>query len=753
MLVHPKLKDCYKLELLDDETCFLLWETGHRVLKGRLYCLVLPLADGTRTSEDIVDQLENQAPLAQIYYTLMVLEQSGYIAEYQPDIPKEIAAFWQAEGIDLSHLKKTLAERGINVVSMGAGKPEPFREALRDLGLEERNDNLTVYLVDDFLDHRLAEVNRQALESGEKWALVKPIGTMVWIGPVFSPQSACWQCLATRLEDNRLIESFLMHQRHSDKPINTSFAALPATVDACYQLAALELARWLIGSSQEENTSRIQNKLLTIDWLKMETREHVLVKRAQCPACGCDAYRNGLEPEPVHLQDGHKVFTTNGGHRILTAEETYERYKHHVSPITGVVRHLEVIKTANDGPIHNIDAGPNLAIRNPTMDLLESRFRSSSLGKGKTLFQARASGLCEAIERYSGGWQGYEAAKSASFEEMGAAAIHPNECMLYSEEQYNNREQLNKETLSNFFKIPVQFNPKTRISWSPLWSITKQQFRWLPTQFCYYAYPEEENRRFCFADSNGCASGNNVEEAVLQGLLELVERDAVAVWWYNRLNYPKVNLESFSDAYIEELLDYYEHKLEREVWALDLTNDLGVPAFVALSRSLKGNEEILMGFGAHLVPKVGLVRAITEMNQMSALLGPRDKVKNDEDYTSNPLINSWFQDATIANQPYLLPDNDSPESTPEDHSTGYNEDLRDDILYLVNMLKDRGLETLVLNQTRPDIGLSTVKMVVPGLRHFWSRYGKGRLYDVPVAMGKLERPLTEEELNPIAMFL
>ena len=39
---------------------------------------------------------------------------------------------------------------------------------------------------------------------------------------------------------------------------------------------------------------------------------------------------------------------------------------------------------------------------------------------------------------------------------------------------------------------------------------------------------------------------------------------------------------------------------------------------------------------------------------------------------------------------------------------------------------------LVLNQTRPDIGLPVVKVIIPGLRHFWSRFGAGRLYDVPV---------------------
>ena len=60
---------------------------------------------------------------------------------------------------------------------------------------------------------------------------------------------------------------------------------------------------------------------------------------------------------------------------------------------------------------------------------------------------------------------------------------------------------------------------------------------------------------------------------------------------------------------------------------------------------------------------------------------------------------------------------------------------------------------LVLDQTRPDIGLKVVKVVVPGLRHFWRRLGPGRLYDIPVHMGWLETPLNEEMLNPISLWM
>ena len=64
-----------------------------------------------------------------------------------------------------------------------------------------------------------------------------------------------------------------------------------------------------------------------------------------------------------------------------------------------------------------------------------------------------------------------------------------------------------------------------------------------------------------------------------------------------------------------------------------------------------------------------------------------------------------------------------------------------------------GLETLVLDLTRPDVGLHVAKVTVPGLRHFWPRFGPGRLYDIPVKLGWLSRPLTEAQLNPVPFLL
>ena len=63
------------------------------------------------------------------------------------------------------------------------------------------------------------------------------------------------------------------------------------------------------------------------------------------------------------------------------------------------------------------------------------------------------------------------------------------------------------------------------------------------------------------------------------------------------------------------------------------------------------------------------------------------------------------------------------------------------------------MELLVLDQTRPDIDAAVVRVIVPGLRHFRARFAPGRLYDAPVALGWLTKPLSEEELNAVPVFV
>jgi oxazoline/thiazoline synthase len=80
-------------------------------------------------------------------------------------------------------------------------------------------------------------------------------------------------------------------------------------------------------------------------------------------------------------------------------------------------------------------------------------------------------------------------------------------------------------------------------------------------------------------------------------------------------------------------------------------------------------------------------------------------------------------------------------------------DLMEDVLTCQVLIERQGLELFVLDQTRPDIALPVAKVIVPGLRPSYARFAPGRLYEIPVRLGWLPRHLTEEELNPVGMFV
>jgi oxazoline/thiazoline synthase len=384
-------------------------------------------------------------------------------------------------------------------------------------------------------------------------------------------------------------------------------------------------------------------------------------------------------------------------------------------------------------------------------DFLHASLRSASGGKGKEATQASASALCEAIERYSGVFQGDEARVRARLKALGNAGIRPNSCMLFSERQFKNRARWNT-TGSWCDWVPEPFNEDQEIEWSPAWSLTYSERRWLPTAYCYSGYSRKYSAWFARADSNGCAAGCTKEEAVLQGFLELVERDAVALWWYNRLKKPAVDLASFQDPYFQELQAYY-NTLHRDLWVLDVTSDLAIPTFAAISRQRDREvEDVILGFGAHLDPHLAILRALTEVNQSLPATPSDIWDAEDSSFNSEHKALAWLKTATLENQPYLAPAKDLAVKTQADYSSCWSEDLYEDVTTCVKTAEAKGMETLVVDQTRPDTGLHVVKVVVPGLRHFWARFAAGRLYDVPVQMGWLAKPLMEDQLNPQYIF-
>ncbi len=715
-LNKPRFKPSFSVQCLAPDLVFLLSERERHTLTGNLYFSLAPLLDGHHDIATITERLSAIASPMQISYALHRLQNKGYVSDF--DTPSAVQS-----GLIRLHV-------------VGNVDVRPLFTALTALNLladDDADADLDLVVIDDELHNDLDSFNRSAKRA---WMLVKPMNSILWIGPVFVPgETACWSCLARRTRDNHPIETFLETQigKHlvipHDAPI--SVAALGMS------LAAHEAIRWLSGERH------LRSQLYAFDTITLKGAFHNVVRYPTCSVCGTGQKRAATA---IQLQSRPQAGATDAGSRSATAATTLARYDHHISPITGIVTHLTRVATPEH--IHLYASGHNKARPLHQWGKFKRHLRAQSAGKGTDPIQARASALCEAIERYSGMVHGDEPTVTARQRDL-EGAIHPHDLLLFSEAQYATRDTWNTHSPPHLF-VPQPFEDERPIEWSPVWSLRDHNWKYVPTAYGYYDAPQASDHLFCSADSNGCAAGSSPEDAILQALLEVIERDAIAIWWDNELCRPAFDLDTLNHPYIERTRTYFA-QTGRDFWLLDITTDLNVPVFVALSRRIDApTEDIVLGFGAHLDSRIAALRALTEMNQSlpAALRDANGDYQSDSEWELH-----WWRTATIQNQPYLAPDPTLSMRTPFDYPFIANIDLRDDILYLVDLARVRGIDTLILDQTRADAGLPVVRAIMPGMRHFWGRHAAGRLYDIPVQMGWLALARHESELNATPMFM
>lgn len=752
-----------KPEVVPGVATFLFSEQGVTALQAPVLERLAPLLD-SGTDLAALHRLTGTGPgagsadrvLAQLARRGLVTSREDCRADggrARPDL-----TYWEAAGLDAQRAARRTETARVRVLAAGSADTTAVHSALRTAGLtvspassDPADAELTVVVCDDYLDCDLERIDAAQRSAGAPWLLAKPGGSTLWIGPVFQPGSgACWHCLAHRLWGHRSAEAYVQQQLGRSGPVPRPMAALPALTGAGAGLVAHAASRWIAGHRAPD-----QSAVWTLESLTMAGRHHALQARPQCPSCGDPTLVARQADRPVVFTSRRKADDGGSGHRARTPQQVLADHRHLISPVTGVVKEIRRVPR---GPafLNSFVAGSNTAAGAHSMEALRAGLRCANGGKGATALHAEVSALCEALERHSGHFHGDERIVTGSLRSLGEEAVHPDSCQLYDPRQFTDRAAWNARH-SLFQQVPDPFDERAELDWTPLWSVTGNRRRLLPTAMLYYNTPHStastaRGPRFFRADSNGSAAGSSLEDAVVQGFLELVERDAVALWWYNRSRLPGIDLAAYDDSWTAEFRSVHA-SLGRETWALDLTSDLGIPVVAAFSRRTdKAAEDITFGFGAHFDPRIALRRALTEMNQL--LPAVVDARPDGTGYTcDDPETMRWWTRATVADQTYLLPDPATAPRRAADFSYTPHDDLAQDLDDITKLCDRRGLELLVLDQTRPDIGLPVAKVVVPGLRHFWARFAPGRLFDVPVALGRRSDPVPYEQLNPIPLFV
>ncbi len=740
----PALTPHLVFHAIGERQALLVSESFNTLLHGQLTCDLLALVDGRRSTGEIVAALGARHAAAEVRAALVSLSARGYVVSADHGMDRSRAAYWSSLGASPCWAEARLAESRVAV----AGEDDRLVRHLRTSGVAVVPDDpdLAVIACDDYLEERLAGINRRQLETEAPWMLVRPCGVEPLFGPVFrgDSESPCWACLAYRLRSHQEVHNFLRNLKGEEGAFRP-FAADPVVLEALCGLIAAEIAKWLV----LDEAAPIHDHAVSMHVGTFASSRHRVLRRPQCAACGDEAlYRPDRPPVALHLESSPKTISNSGGTRNVAPEVTLAKYRHLVSPVSGVVTWLRRTTGETDSWLHVYWAGSNLGMRSLTLSSLRRSLRSKSAGKGSTREQSEVSALCEAVERYSGARHGDEIRTSRRFSEFagGDDAIHPNDAQLFSDDQLDNAESINARG-HPYNVVPPRLDPDAEIDWTPVWSLTQERHRYLPTSMLYSMAPEQRGLHDLIADSNGCAAGNTLEEAILQGFYELVERDAFAIWWYNRLRVPAVDLSSFDDEYLASGAEQYA-SYERDLWMLDVTSDIGIPAMVAISRRPGAKtEDIIYGAGAHADPRIAALRALCELNQCLTWL-PRPGSGDGRPMIDDPLALAWWRTARLADCDWLAPRADAPLRRASSYSAVESADTRDDIAYCRSLVEAKHLELLVLDQTRPDIGMPVARVIVPGMRHFWARFAPGRLFDVPVRMGHRKRPLVEADLNP-----
>ncbi|TMP28415.1 bacteriocin biosynthesis protein [Pseudoalteromonas rubra] len=422
------------------------------------------------------------------------------------------------------------------------------------------------------------------------------------------------------------------------------------------------------------------------------------------------------------------TYDADGGSRAYKAEDTLKklapfigRQLGYIFPETKLSSPLDSIKIFTSGFYKCPMKAPKL--------ISGADFAQQTLGKGVTHEQSKASALCEAIERKNAQYIGDEPSQVAQAQQLDVRSYDFEQLLPYSEQQYARFSDPN-DSESQRKQAALRYTGEA-VNWTALWSLTRDEKVYVPTVCCFANTPFEEDR-FGKWHSNGCAAGNNLEEAILQALFELLERDATAIWWYNRLPRPQFELNGLDPDYLAPLHETIT--AEHDYWVLDLTVDTGVPVMAAIGRN-KATQGYVFGFGCHLKPEMAAQRALTELCQLIPI----------RDQNGAP-----FDFDAITDDSFLLPNEQAPRGSYKLTQSG---DLKDDILAIVEHLHSLDMETLVLDYSRSPIPLSTVKVFVPGLCHIWPQLGNPRFYQTPVKLGWQEEALTEQTINQQGLYI
>lgn len=359
-------------------------------------------------------------------------------------------------------------------------------------------------------------------------------------------------------------------------------------------------------------------------------------------------------------------------------------------------------------------------------------------GRGTTPRLARARALSEAAERFAGAVYDERAFVLGSFRHLAADAVPSSAFALFSAAQYAEPD---------FPYVP--FTESTPVNWTWGYSLLQRRRVLVPAAFVYRPYwPGGHEARLADLPTTGLACGRSLEEATINGLYEIIERDAIVIAWLNRLPVPRIAVEGAG----------WTSDSGRTLSVHDITTDLTIPTRLAIVID-RSAAIVSAGAAAQLDGREATDKAVAEALMIESVLRSitsrpsQSPAATSEVETLEDHMLFYCNAERMRELDFLL---QAPTSATEAASREAAREPLDELRVVLEMLRQRSLDAIVVDVTLPEIaaaGLHVVRTVVPGLipLTFGQRFaakGGERLYQVPVRLGYRETPLREDQLNP-----
>lgn len=246
--------------------------------------------------------------------------------------------------------------------------------------------------------------------------------------------------------------------------------------------------------------------------------------------------------------------------------------------------------------------------------------------------------------------------------------------------------------------------------------------------------------------STGCAAGQTKEQATLSALLEIIERDAAAMWWEGGGSPRPISLEAIVEAKLEDLYTQAGRRCDtKSTLILDITTDMNIPCVAALSSDLETGANFACGLACRVNMGEAIRKAVHEMMQMELghhVLAAKRRALGDDALNSHDK-KQLERDGLLQSIWYtpMVQTAAQPRSYPQ-CASGISSSLE----ALLEMLLEQQLDAISVDLTRHWIDIPVVKAFIPGLQNYPANSSTPRLIAAKAASGGTHQYTAGESL-------